>query len=454
MNPSIKHTTALALLIAVLVTTGFGCKAPSKAVQERTQPVTLEYWRVWDDADSFAGIIADYQTLHPNVKINYRKFRYEEYEQQLLEAFAEDRGPDLFSIPESWLREYQPKLTPMPAKITMATQRIKGTIKKEQVFELETTPTPNLRQIKDKFPDTVVTDSIIDDVVYGLPLSVDSLVMLYNRDLFNAANISQPPATWDEFSNVVTKLTRYDSKGAVVQSGAAIGTGVNINTSADLLSVLMMQNGATMTTPQGSPTFFASKNGQNPGSQALRFYRDFSSPTKNVYSWSTDQPNALDAFMAGKTAIAFAYNYNLPLIRARAPRVQIGIAPLPQISPERPTNLANYWLEVTSKKTKYPNEAWDFILFATTRDAEAKKFLEITKRPAALKTLIAAQSEDEELHAASTQTLTARNWYIGKDALTVDAALKTMLDQLTNSMTDKEDEQIIGTAIQKINQTL
>jgi multiple sugar transport system substrate-binding protein len=445
---------SLFMLLVILVTTGFGCKNPGKAVQERLKPVTLEYWRVWEDAEVFAPIIADYQAAHPNIKINYRKFRYEEYEKQLLEAFAEDRGPDIFSIPESWLREYETKLTPMPPEVTMVYQELKGAIKKEIVQTLRTSPTPSFREIKQIFPDTVYTDVVIGDQLYGLPLSLDSLVMFYNKDLLNGAGITVPPKTWDEFSAASVKMTRYDAKGIPIQSGSALGTGSNINPSADIASVLMMQNGAIMTGANGTPTFMAERNNSNPGLQALRFYTEFASPVKNVYSWNTEMANAFDVFTSGRVAMIFGYNYNLPTLRARAPKINLGIAPIPQISTERPINYASYWIETVSKKSVNTDEAWDFILFMTTRENQAKKFADATKRPAALRSLINSQIEDEDLNAAATQTLTATNWYQGRDSIAAETAFRTMLDDLSNALTEKDIEIVVNTALQKIIQTL
>lgn len=445
---------ALCLIASVLITTGFGCKSPSRAVQERMQPITLEYWRVWDEEDAFAPLIAAYQQEHPNITIKYRKFRYEEYERQLLEAFAEDRGPDIFSLPVGWARRYEARITPMPAETTITYQRLKGTIKKEIVYELETSPTPNLRKIRDIFPDTVASDIVIKDQVYGLPLALDTLVLYYNKDLYNAAGLAEAPTTWETFQTAVQKLTRYDARGAIVQSGAAIGTGTNVAASPDLAAVIMMQNGARMTTDDGRVIFGGSTRDINPALQALSFYRDFADPTKNVYTWSKSQNNSLESFIAGKTAMMFGYSYHLPTIRTRAPRLNLGIAPIPQLSPSSPVNQANYWIETVAKKTAHPDEAWDFIIAMTTNPKRAQLYLDATSQPTALKSLIAQQQENEDLHASVSQVLTAKTWYRGRDPLAMETVFRDMLDRLVDATTDDEIGTIIRTAIEKINQTL
>ena len=166
-----KKISLLALLAIFLITSGFGCKINNGATTEAMKPVTLTYWRVFDGPDAFDEIIAKYKALHPFVNIEYRKLRFDEYEQELLNALAEDRGPDIFSIHNTWIKKYQSKIEPMPASTTMVYPVEKGTIKKETVNEMRTTPTLTIGQVRDNFVDVVGRDVILEDnKIYGLPL--------------------------------------------------------------------------------------------------------------------------------------------------------------------------------------------------------------------------------------------------------------------------------------------
>ena len=49
-----------------------------------------------------------------------------------------------------------------------------------------------------------------DDKVYGLPAYVDKALTIYNKDLFDKANIPYPTAedwTWEKFIEIGKKLT-------------------------------------------------------------------------------------------------------------------------------------------------------------------------------------------------------------------------------------------------------
>lgn len=456
-----KKITILFLLAVFLLTAGFGCKIADKKTQEAMTPITLTYWRVFDDSDVFQDIIAKYKALHPFITIEYRKLRFSEYETELLNALAEDRGPDIFSIHNTWLKKYQSKLTPMPDTITMAYPVVKGTIKKEVVPELRTTNSLSLKELKDNFVDVVSHDVILDDgKVYGLPLSVDTLAMFYNKDLFNNAGISQVPQYWNkEFLQAIKKLTKQDPQKGLIRAGVALGGGLNINRFSDILSVLMMQNGAVMMDDNNRVIFnvvppLSKDSGYNPGLEALRFYTDFSNPAKESYSWNNDLPNSLDMFISGNLAIMFSYAYDLPTIKAQAPKLNFSLAKLPQIEGNPPTNInfANYWVEVVSKKSTHQNEAWDFVQFIT-KEEQAKSYLEKTKKPTALRSLVAWQRQDNEIGVFADQVLTAKSWYKGKNAQAAEDAIKEMINTVVKN-TGEKIQDVINNAAAKVQQTI
>lgn len=451
--------------LAVLVLGGPLCKTVSKELQEAMKPVQLTYWRVFDDSDAFGDLIAEYNKQHPNVNVTYRKLRYDEFEKVLLDALAEDRGPDIFSIHNTWIGGWQSKLLPQPATITVPVTSVKGTIKKERVSELISRPGMSLRELKSKFVDQVAEDAVLKDIdpqtgaqtdkIYGLPLFMDTLALYYNKELLNAAGIPEPAKDWQTLQEHVKKMTKQDSAGNITQSGAALGAAKNIDRATDILSVLMMQNGAKMA--NGAATFNITPPGLEgrtnpPGMEALIFYTDFASPQKEVYTWNENMPGSLDAFIQGRAAYFLGYNYHLPTIKARAPKLAFGIAKLPQILGNPEINFANYWVEVVSRKTKNPNESWDFLQFIAASEQNAQKFLDRTGKPTALRGLIKKQSEDIDLYAFVSQILTAKSWYHGRNALAAEQAMRDLItDVLTGNRTLPEAMNI---AVSKVNQTL
>lgn len=424
-----------------LLTSGLGCKGLSKADQDAIKPVELTYWRVFDDSDSMAEIINAYHQLHPHVTIAYRKLLPDEFEKELLNALAEDRGPDMFSIQNTWVGKYQSKIAPMPASVKSTFQSIEGTVSKQLVVTTKNIPSLTVKQIKDNFVGVVAGDVVRKDPgtgeekIWGLPFAVDTLALFYNKDMLDKAGVGTPPKTWDEFLNDVIAITKISADNKIIQAGAGIGGSANVTRAFDILSVLMMQGGATMALEDGTPEFHAIPQNYSqeigPGEQALRFYTDFGNTTKKGYTWNKTMPVSLDAFTRGIEAFFFGYSYNIPLVEARAPKLNYSVVPIPQLNPEAPVNVANYWVETVSKKSAHQNEAWDFIQFAASAK-QVQSYLNKTKKPSALRELIAGQKDDAIIGPFAQSALTAKSWYKGQDASAAETAFLQMIDNVTS----------------------
>jgi multiple sugar transport system substrate-binding protein len=421
---------------------------------------------VWDGPDAFEEIITAYNQLHPFIKINYKKLRYSEYERELLEAMAEDRGPDILSIHNTWVKKYQNMLAPMPDTITMAYPIVKGTIKKEVIPELRTKKSLSLGELENNFVDVVYGDVVYPEIVekevvgeriYALPLSVDTLAMYYNKDLLNNSGIPETPGYWNTaFQQTVKKLTKQDTKGNIIQSGVALGGSTNIERYSDILSVLMMQNGTVMLEDgrvlfHSIPSYLKNDN-IFPGLEALRFYTDFANPAKEVYSWNSEMENSLNLFIQGKLALFFGYAYHLPEIKTGAPKLNFGVAKLPQIEgSSQQINFANYWVEGVSKKSEHITEAWDFVQFMASSE-QVKKYLDKVKKPTALRALVNDQAADDDIKVFVEQVLTAKSWYKGDDANAAEIIIGEMIDSMVRG--DDKPDNIIKLGAGRVQQTL
>ena len=214
-----------------------------------------------------------------------------------------------------------------------------------------------------------------------------------------------------------------------------------------------------MTDDDGDPTFTrvpAILSGQRgvlpPGLEALQFYSDFGNPFTRAYTWNASQPNSLDAFVQGTSAFFLGYSYHLPSIRARAPKLNLGIAAAPQISGNPEVNYANYWTWTVSKKTKYPDVAWSFVDYLTSESA-APMYLQAALRPAARKALLTAQLEDENIGVFASQVLTAKSWYHGKDPTGAMRAFVQLLDQAPFAADARAFQNLLRVAEEQVKQS-
>ncbi len=416
--------------------------------------VTLTVWGVWDESSDLSSIINSYRKAHPYIKINYVKKRLEEYKDALVNGWATDTGPDIYAINNTWINKYRGDfISAMPKSTTVYTYTTKKTLfKTDTTIESTTTKTPTIAEIKRNYVDAVYNDVIFDDKIYGLPFSVNTLVMFYNRELLSQAHLVNPPKTWVEFANILPKITLLDDQNNIVRAGAALGTYDNIPNANDIVTILMMQNGTVM--QNGSKiTFNVATPGEAsyvPGAQALRFYTDFASPNKTVYSWNKDMPNALDYFAEGKLAFFFGYKYQEADIKAKSRGIDYAIAPLPQVNLENEINFANYNVYTVSKKTKNASIAWNFLQFATDKKLMTS-YAKNTNQTSALRSILNDQLSDPDLGILAQQALTATSWYHGRDPEDAATTFASMITAASSNQASIQNE--LNTAVQKIQQT-
>jgi ABC-type glycerol-3-phosphate transport system substrate-binding protein len=462
------RVVAIFLMVIVLVFTTGCTKGGDPAAQEAYKSVNLVYWSVWNDEDMMRDLISAYKKIRPNVSIEYRKKIYETYEQELLEAMAEDRGPDVFSIHNTWVSQYKNRILPLPTSTRVPVRYQAGTIKKEEVTEFKTTKSITPFGVQQTYLDVVGEDVIreinvgtdkevnIQNKVLALPLATDNLVMFYNKDLLNASGILEPPTNWSDFTEHVKRITRIDSEtGDILISGTALGTSDNIPRDFDILSVLMMQNRAEMTNSNGYATFAENISGvaQNPAVGALDFYVQFASPLFQTYSWNSKMPDAFTAFRDGKVGYFFGYTYHRDLLKSTAPKLNFAIAPMPQVGQQQKANYASYWVETVSKKTDNDDYAWDFVQFITDEE-NVTAYLEKTKKPTALRStkIVNTQLEDPEIIVFAEQIFTAKSWYRGYDSVTAENAFAQMIAGAL--LGEEKINRVIDQAVSKINRTI
>jgi len=450
---NISHQRKLIILLAIFVvalTTGLGCKGGDKSLKDAMgEPVELEFWGVFDPEDVFRSTINTYQSSRPNVSINYRKLRFEEYERELINAWAEGRGPDIFMVHNTWFGGYESKISPLPSKIKVPTVQIKPGLKQEKIYSFKEIVTPRPQQLDTGYIQVIADDVVRDSKIYGMPLGVDTLVLYYNRNILDQAGVKNIPRTWQDVKEASQAITRYNEEGEVERSGIALGGALNINRSFDIISLLMAQNG-TEFTRSGKVTFaggssFSSDRSFRPGQEALRFYTDFGLSSKEVYTWSEDLPSEQELFISGRLGMMLGYAFQLPTLKAQGPKLDFGVAPIPHINVDgtdavgETVNWANYWNLSVARATDYPDEAWDFVLFTTTEVKNAKKYSKLTGKPSAMRALLGEQAQDPDLGIFTDQLLSAQSWYRGKDHAAAEAIFDNMITSVLNGSATLRD---------------
>ncbi|EKE16013.1 MAG: hypothetical protein ACD_11C00054G0003 [uncultured bacterium] len=441
MKAKIKKLLLIFAIISPLVLFS-GC-----GKQNTGYMVNLEIWGLFDSSIVYDEIINQYKKVNPYIgDIKFRKFTPETYKKDLLEALASGQGPDIFLVQNNWLPSFGTKLEPSPEMIL------------------------NANDIEKNFADVVGRDFVADGKAYAVPLSVDSLALYYNKDMFNAAAITSPPKNWDEFNEAVRKLTKFDSNGNIIQSGAAFGSAYNINRSTDILNLLMLQkgvemiDGVNMKSKLNVGVVGSDGTVSRAGENALGYYTQFANPSSPSYAWNNKMHYSIDAFAEGSVAMMLNYSWQINSIKNKNGKLNFGVAPIPQLTENDPANYANYWgyavaknknstVTIEGQVVQVPNqirvhEAWQFLKFLTTKNNNsvhlinaisgvskdfpisfdpAVVYLKATEKPAARRDIIELQKDDSVIGSFARGNLVAKSWFQA-DPDAIEKILAEMID--------------------------
>jgi len=465
----LKKTISIILSIAMFLAAGYilvaaypDFKTSNSYISKDEKPmeVTLEFWGLWDDSDSWDEIIRKFENKTYNfngqktkVSVNYTKKEMASYESDLLQAKQKNNEPDIFTINNNWLGKYADRLKPLEANKAYADEY--NLIKYEELLNL--------------FPAETIRNLIYEGKLYGLPIYSDSLALYYNKDLFKKAGIETPPQNWKEFKETAKKLTIIGKNDDLVQSGAALGSGENVNRSSDILALLMIQDGTKVIDGNGDVDInkeiqVNATDGiekRDPGKRAIIFYTEFSDPHKETYSWNREQEDSVKAFADQKTAMIINYSYQMKNLLALNPDLNYDVSPMPQLENSTVINFSNIWTPVVSKngnckvkpaelsgKADCAKIAWSFLSFASQKE-NSMLYLNATGKAAARKDLLAEQiNSSGKISAFASQAETAVSYNKFDDA--IDGIFTGMIDEINS---DRENwEEKADKAVEEIKQ--
>jgi len=330
------------------------------------------------------------------------------YTTDLVNAMASDNGPDLFVVSQDQLTPFANKIIPIPYAAVSQAQYTNSFIDEGNLF---LTPQGAL----------------------ALPLTIDPLVMYWNRDIFAAAGIASPPAYWDDLINEAPKITSIDQRSNVQKSAAALGEWSNVNDAKAILSALFLQAGDPLTqrdqngtavpvfgtTPQGAP--------ENPAESALRFYTEFADPSKTTYSWNASLPDSQLSFVSGNLGIYLGFASELSSIAARNPNLNFSVAPLPQLMGSTAHATFGILEGVAISRTAANPAGALAVAEALTGQAAQILFIQALKLPPVRRDVAVDTSGNAAMQAFVQSSLIARGWLDPNPAGT-DAVFKSMIE--------------------------
>ncbi len=273
----------------------------------KNSPGSLGTVVLWGTVGSevMSPLLEEFNNANESFILKYEQKSEDTFDQDLLEALASGVGPDLFFLPENLAFHYINKIFTIP---------------------YQSYP---LNKFKNDFAGAGEV-FLTSKGVLAFPLTIDPMVMYYNRSILDANAIVYPPAFWDDLVALTPKLTKKDDSNKITKSAVALGHFSNVLHAKDILATLFMQVGNPIVQEKDG-TFKSTLDAQaDKLASNLKFYTDFADPSNGAYSWNKSFPNSSEAFSKEDVAFYFGFASELPALISRNPNQNFGVAPVPQ----------------------------------------------------------------------------------------------------------------------------
>jgi multiple sugar transport system substrate-binding protein len=163
-----------------------------------SEPVSITYWHTMSDPETeqFEKVVAAFEAANPDIQIETTRYAYDDFKSALLTGLAGGSAPDTARMDIAWVPEFADQ---------EALLQLDGVMPGFEDIAAQTFPGP-------------LSTNFWQDHYYGLPQNTNTQVLLWNKEDFDAAGISETPTTLEEFADVACTLTQGET-----QYGYALG---------------------------------------------------------------------------------------------------------------------------------------------------------------------------------------------------------------------------------------
>ena len=296
-------------------------------------PAELTVWK---------QIVADFEAATPGVTVSVEVSDWDSYWTKLKTLLAANTPPDMFAIDAPLYLDYQTK----------------GVL-----LNLQPYIDANPGMLDGLYPQTLQAYQTPDGY-FGLPRDFQTIVLFYNKAMFDAAGMAYPSAdwTWDDLRAAAKKLTLdTNGDGKTEQYGFSF----DMWDMEPGYSEAIWSYGGDILNADHTKTLL----GEPAARQAWQLLYDMTFVDKSVPDSNTSGQYGGDTFLAGVTAM-------MPMGHWAAPgyaeaNLNFDVAPMPKGPAGRFTSVNSAGF-VIANGTKHPAEAFSFLKFVLSTAGQTR----------------------------------------------------------------------------------
>ncbi|HTP02971.1 MAG TPA: sugar ABC transporter substrate-binding protein [Anaerolineales bacterium] len=333
-------TFVFVLVTASLLLAACGSSAAPAA---STGPVTISMMMWGDPAELevWNQIVADFHQANPNITVKVDVSDWDSYWTKLKTMLSAGTPPDVFAMDAPLYLDYQSR----------------GVLLNLQPY-LDKNPD----MLKDVYPQTLEAYKTPDGM-YGLPRDFQTIVLFYNKDMFDAAGVAHPTANWtyDDLRSAAKSLTKVGADGKTTQYGFYADPW-----DMELIwSEGIWANGGDVISTDHTKTLI----GEPKAREVWQFFHDMMFVDKSWPTSTVAQEYGGDPFLAGAAAMTTIGHWAIPGYSEA--KFKWDIAPMPKgaSGPATSVNSAGF---VVGKASKNPDAAFEFLKYVVSAPAQTR----------------------------------------------------------------------------------
>lgn len=389
----LKKAISVALVGAMAVTAMVGLTGCGGDSESESDSNELAFWayepQSLEDKKDFETLIKNF-TDDTGIKVKVSFVPKDSFNTKLNSALANKKGPDV-----SYLD--QPRMAEFGSDGTLVDLTEK--VNKSEIIS------------QDKFFESAYDTCLLDEKVYGVPLTITTSVLLYNKKLVNENNL---PKDWDDMLAIAKEVAANPTKAAF----AGIGSG---GYASWYYQAFLSCAGGSFTNEDLTDLTFNSQSGVD----ACQFLVD-------LYSYSPEEiRNSTSAFGNGNVAFTLGGGSDIDSLQTNFPDLDFG-AMLVVPQKEGGTSYSNIGGEnlVVYSTSSKQDEAFQFIEYLS-KEENSQKVAEYTGNFSSLKALAKTDNPLKEVVLKQLETAVARpqiNGWLEVNDNYLASALETILN--------------------------
>ena len=328
------------LVIASMALAACGGSAPAKSTE-----ITFMMWGAPEEQTVWQAVVDDFQKANPNITVKVEVSDWDSYWTKLNTLIAGGTPPDVFAMDAPLYLDWQSR----------------GALLNLQPY-IDKTP-----GFLDGFYPQTLSAYKVGNEYYGLPRDFQTVVLFYNKDMFDAAGVKYPTADWtyDDLLAAAKTLTKdTNGDGKIEQYGLWTDTW-----DMELFwSEAIWAYGGDIINADHTKTLIADGGARDAWKYIDSLYKEGVMPTP-----TTSGEYGGDLFQSGNAAMTSIGHWAVPgYVGAN---INFGVAPMPK-GPKGAATSVNSAGFVLSKDSKNPDAAFEFVKFALS-EAGQKRLAEL-----------------------------------------------------------------------------